>query len=174
MPVFFRTLGITWRWLGTPLGMYTSLLMVQGAAFFVFYLPTVMHCLCTRVKGEYSPFKSVLCGYKKSFEIYFFSEVLRKSLFWFGFIVHRLGDTRIEVIANVSCPDVKCACDWSMKVGSITQSNPGVHSKFPIKLAMLVLWHYSLSSETILQLSENVQGMVVRLFCEIFFPSTVC
>lgn len=45
-----------------------------------------------------------------------------------------------------------------MKVGTITQTNLSIQSYSSVELARLVLWHYAVSDEIILQLSSHVQG----------------
>lgn len=65
---------------------------------------------------------------------------------------------RREVISNVSCAGANCTCDWSIKVGTTTQTNSSVQSYSSIKIARLVLWNYVLNNQAIVQLANEMQG----------------
>ncbi|XP_068743499.1 uncharacterized protein [Montipora capricornis] len=71
----------------------------------------------------------------------------------------RLDDAQTEIISNATCPDANCTCDWAMKVGTMTQPNSGIQSYSSLKLSSLVLWHYALSREHIIHISNDVRGM---------------
>ncbi|XP_078354459.1 uncharacterized protein LOC144639072 isoform X1 [Oculina patagonica] len=71
----------------------------------------------------------------------------------------RFNNVSREGISNVSCADTNCACDWSMKVGTMTRYHSPVQPYSSVELARLILWHYALSNETILGLSKDVQGL---------------
>ncbi|PFX29244.1 C-type lectin domain family 12 member B [Stylophora pistillata] len=71
----------------------------------------------------------------------------------------RLNNVIQRTTPNVSCSDTNCKCDWSMKVGTVTFCNSSARTYPSLLLARLVLWNYSINDETVLGLSQDVQGV---------------
>ena len=89
----------------------------------------------------------------------FFNEWEKKSLTWFSVSFNRLSNVTKLKISHVSCSHSNCTCDWSMKAGNVpTFRNSSTQSYPSLLLARLVLWHYAVNNETVLDSSRGVQG----------------